>query len=222
MSKVKEYAKVIQLRKLGLSYNQIKLQVQVSKSTLSRWLKDLPLSKEQIDLLRGKNHQRIERYRESMKKRRETRLNQVYLESRKQLLPLSKKELLMAGLFLYLGEGNKSLKNSVSLNNTDPAVMKFYYYWLKKILKIPEGKIKVYMHLYGDMDIENELNYWSKLLKIPRSQFIRPYIKESLRSSIQQKGYGRGTCALVVHDARLKERIILGLKSILDHYGSVI
>ena len=222
MSKVKEYAKVIQLRKLGLSYNQIKLQVQVSKSTLSRWLKDLPLSKEQIDLLRGKNHQRIERYRESMKKRRETRLNQVYLESRKQLLPLSKKELLMAGLFLYLGEGNKSLKNSVSLNNTDPAVMKFYYYWLKKILKIPEGKIKVYMHLYGDMDIENELNYWSKLLKIPRSQFIRPYIKESLRSSIQQKGYGHGTCALVVHDTRLKERIILGLKSILDHYGSVI
>lgn len=222
MSKVKEYTRVIQLRKLGLSYNQIKLQVRVSKSTLSRWLKDLPLSKEQIDLLRGKNHQRIERYRESMKKRRETRLNQVYLESRKQLLPLSKKELLMAGLFLYLGEGNKGLKNAVSVNNTDPAVMKFYYYWLKKILKIPGDKIRVYMHLYKDMNIEEELNYWSKWLKIPRSQFIRPYIKESLRSSIQQKGYGHGTCALVVHDTRLKERIILGLKSILDHYGSVI
>jgi len=220
MSKVKEHATVLQLRKLGLSYNQIKLKVRVSKSTLSRWLKDLPLSKDQINSLRGKSHSRIEKYRESMKKRRETRLKQVYFESRKQLLPLSKKELLMAGLFLYLGEGNKSLKKAVSVNNTDPAVMKFYFYWLTKVLNVPTHSIKVYVHLYKDMNIEEELSRWSDLLKIPQTQFMKPYIKDSMRSSVQQKGYGHGTCALVVHDVRLKEKIILSLKSILDHYSS--
>ena len=81
----------------------------------------------------------------------------------------------------------------------------------------------MYLHLYSDMDIEIEKDFWSKELNIPLSQFTNPYIKKSTRKGVFHKGFGHGTCALYVFDARLKERIELGIKAIADHYyGKVV
>jgi len=48
-SKLKQIA--IELRKEGLSYGEIKKEVNVSKSTLSLWLKTVPLTPEQRERL---------------------------------------------------------------------------------------------------------------------------------------------------------------------------
>lgn len=77
------------------------------------------------------------------------------------------------------------------------------------------------VHLYDDMDKEESLNYWSRELKIPRSQFSRPYIKKSKRENIDQKGHGHGTCNLVFCDVRLKERMMMGIKAIADRYAEL-
>lgn len=48
MTKILEKQKAINLRKKGYSYSQIKEELGTSKSTLSAWLCDMPLSKERI------------------------------------------------------------------------------------------------------------------------------------------------------------------------------
>ncbi|PIS15238.1 hypothetical protein COT63_01025 [Candidatus Shapirobacteria bacterium CG09_land_8_20_14_0_10_38_17] len=219
MAKLKEHQKAIKLRKQGKSYSQIKKELNVSKSTLSLWLRGYPLSEERVRTLRDLSGVRIEKFRKTMQAKKDKRLAVCYDEEKKKLLPLSWKELLLAGLFLYWGEGVKSLTSSVSLNNTDPEIVKFFTYWLTKILRIPKGKIKIYVHLYQDMNIKRELDFWSKELNISRSQFAKPYIKKSKRENLTHKGFGHGTCGVCVGNVRLKERIIMSLKATADYYN---
>jgi len=43
-SKSEQYQKAVELRRNGWSYKEIQKNVKVAKSTLSYWLKDIPLS----------------------------------------------------------------------------------------------------------------------------------------------------------------------------------
>ena len=77
----------------------------ISKGTLSYWLRDYPLSRERINELRAWNERRIEKFRETMRRKKETRMATVYDNMKKEILPLNKRELFVAGLLLYAGEG---------------------------------------------------------------------------------------------------------------------
>ncbi|MCL5090887.1 MAG: helix-turn-helix domain-containing protein [Patescibacteria group bacterium] len=226
MTRFADRQEAIKLRKQGRTYSEIKKELGIPKSTLSDWLSGFYLTDEQIRLVQKRTQKNkelaIERYRITMRLKRETRLQEIYEIQKKISLPLSERELKIAGLFLYWGEGKKSLESSVSVSNTDPQILLFVLYWLTKIMKVPKLKIKVYLHLYDDMDIQKELNYWSQLLKISLSQFNNPYIKKSKREDIDQKGFGHGTCSLIVNNVRLKEKIIMAIKAMGEHYGGKI
>ncbi|PJA55155.1 hypothetical protein CO165_05080 [Candidatus Roizmanbacteria bacterium CG_4_9_14_3_um_filter_33_18] len=222
MTKINERRKVVELRKKGQTYSEIRKIVKVSKSTLSLWLKTYPLSDRQMERVKKIKYRAIEKFRETMKIKRKNRLEQYLNEAEQKLLPFSKKELLIAGLFLYWGEGNKASSHTISINNTDPNVLKFTKCWYLHALDIEEKNMKIYLHLYRDMNVIKEINYWSKQLHIPKSQFIRPYIKESKKSDIDQKGFGHGTCALVVHNTVIKEKILMGIQSVADYYSKKI
>ena len=218
MTKYLEKRRVIEFRKQGKSYSEIKKLVNVSKGSLSLWLRNVPLSDKQILGLKKKKEAAVERYRETMRLKREKKYKKYYENQKRKWLPLSQREEFMAGLFLYWGEGGKASRNTVSINNTDPSVVKFALYWITHSLKVPTGKVKVQVHLYNDMDVDKELEFWSMELGISRKQFVRPYIKETKRANIDQKGFGHGTCGLLVHNTVLKENVLMALKAISDAY----
>ncbi len=223
MARVIDRQKAIDLRKQGKTYGQIRQELGISKSTLSDWLSKYPLSERQLTLLgNNKKNSRqvaIEKTIIAKQKKHQSRIESAYKEQKKYWVFLSQKELEIAGLFLYWGEGNKRLNGSVFINNTDPSVLKFALYWYIKGLSVPKEKIKVDLHLYSDMNIQEEISFWSRTLKLPVSQFRKPYIKASTRVGIDQKGFGHGTCGLNVNDVLLKEKIIMGIKAISDYYA---
>lgn len=190
----------------------------ISKSTLSDWLSKYPLSAEQFALLENSRKQGrqlgIERTRYTKKLKREKRLAEYLKEAKKTILPLSKRELFLAGLFLYWGEGGKTERGLVSISNTDPSVLKFSLIWITEGLDIPKNKVRVLLHLYDDMIIDEVKDYWSKALNIPISQFTKPYIKKSKKTEMDYKGFGHGTCMLRICDTILKEKIIMGIRAI--------
>ena len=212
--------KAITLRKLGKTYGEIKVALGVPKSTLSGWLSNYPLTAEQIKILESNRYSRklaaVEKTTLIKLAKRKGRLQETYDKEEERLIPLTERELYLCGLFLYWGEGVKGMRTGVSLNNTDPQVVKFYYYWLTKVIGVKQEKIKVLVHLYNDMNVEESLSFWSNLLKVPRSQFIKPYIKKSSREGISQKGFGHGTCCIYVYNQYLKEKIMLGLGIIAE------
>jgi len=219
MARFKDRQKAIELRKGGLSYSQIKKKLKVSKGTLSYWLSDYPLSQKRIRELRDWNEKRIERCRETKRKKKEKRLNIFYREQKKIIFPLTKRELFLTGLFLYWGEGAKRFPTMLSISNTDPSVIRFFIVWLNKSWNISKSRLRIYLHLYKDMDVEKEIQFWSATLGVPREQFTKPYIKESSLGDINHKGgFGHGTCNVRVGDARLSEKNLMALKAISDHY----
>ncbi|MBI2035200.1 MAG: helix-turn-helix domain-containing protein [Candidatus Liptonbacteria bacterium] len=220
MAKFKEKALALKLRREGMSYSQIKSMLKISKSTLSYWLRDYPLSKDRIRELRDCNEVRIERYRETRRKTKEELLKKIYNEEKEKILPLAERDLFIAGLFLYWGEGSKTQDGQISVSNTDPVVIKMTLRWFQKVLLVPKEKIYIKLHLYQDMDISKESLFWSRLLQIPLSQFKNPYIKKSNREGITYKvGYGHGTCNLTVGNANLNKKVMMGLKVIRDYFN---
>jgi transposase-like protein len=219
MARKEEKQRAIKMRKTGMSYSQIKGALGISKSTLSGWLIDYPLTKERIRELRDCD-QKIEKCRETKRKKKEARLSIFYNQEKEKLFPINKKELYLAGLFLYWGEGSKNQSAAkLVISNTDPAMIKFFIFWLEKSLEVSKDKMKVQLHLYKDMIISKELDFWVKTLGFNKGQFTKPYIKNSLFSKINHKGgFRHGTCNLSIGDARLSERVLMALKSVNDYY----
>ncbi len=219
MARIEDHERAIFLRKQGKSYSQIKEILKIGKGTLSEWLRNYPLSKQRIRELRDWSAIRIEKFRETMQRKREARLIATYKTQQKRLLPLSKKEFFMAGLFLYWGEGTKYRMNHLMLANTNPGMINFFINWLRYFFYIPKNKIKIRLHLYTDMDRIKEVEYWSKTVGIQTSQFSPSYIKKTSFKRINHKGgFGHGTCTVGIHSVSLTEKVLMSIQAISDSY----
>jgi transcriptional regulator with XRE-family HTH domain len=222
MTYIDKRKKALELLKLGKSYSQIKSELGVSKSILSAWLKKYPLSKEKIHLLRDINETRIEKFRQTMKLKRETKLLNAYKEQKENIIPKIERELLLAGILLYWGEGSKTERGLISVSNTDPAVLKFTLLWIVKGLGVPKEKVRALLHIYDDMNIEEVMTFWSKTLGLPLNQFSKPYVKKSNRTDLDEKGYGYGTCNLRISSVEIKDNVMMAIKAIGDYSAKEI
>lgn len=211
MARRDDKVRAIALRKQGASYTMIQTKLKVSKSTLSGWLKDHPLSKKRIGELSWRNERRIERYRATMRKKREVGTALAYGRVSKRISTLSKRDMLIAGLFLYWGEGTKTSKGTLALSNNDPHVLLFFIEWIVQ-LGYSRDKLRVYVHLYADMDATREIRYWSRILRLPLTQFRKPYIKETKTTDITYKStYTHGTCNVIAYSSDIHEEVIESL-----------
>jgi len=209
MARIKDKSKAIGLRKKGMSYSQIKTKLGISKSTLSGWLNNMPLSEKRIRELRDFNPMRIERCRNTKMKKRQARLDFVYGKVAKDIRKLSKRELLIAGLFLYWAEGGKTGKYNVTFSNTDPRMIKFFIQWVISCFGVKKNKISFLLHLYKDMEIEKSIDFWVKRLGVKRRQFSKPYIKDSNLSGLTYRtGFGKGTCNVRIYSRDISEYVL--------------
>lgn len=212
-------SEAIRMRKEGASYSQIKEKLKVSKSSLSLWLHNMPLPEKRLRELRDWNAVRIERFRNTMRHKRESRWAEVRKRAASDIRKLNKREFLIAGLFLYWGEGAKTQLATTALSNTDPAMIRFFIRWLE-LLGVQRNRLKVYVHLYSDMDVRKELHYWSKSLDMPMCSFRKPYIKTSKRSNLSYKQkFSHGTCNLIYDNRDISEYVHMALDYIRSKFA---
>jgi len=222
MARRKDKEKVLKLRFAGKSYAEIKKITGISKSTLSGWLHKFPLSPEQMKKVRDFNPRRIERFRDTMRRKREQKIGIAYNLVTKDIKFLTKREKFIAGFFLYWGEGGKTGRANVSLSNTDPAMPRFFIEWLS-LLGVPKEKIRVRLQLYSDMDVKKEVQFWVKKLSIPKKQFRKPHIKKSEKKGIGHRGgHGHGTCNIIYGSQPTSDYILMGLQYLREAYGEKI
>jgi transcriptional regulator with XRE-family HTH domain len=208
--------KALVMRKAGMSYSQIKEKLGVSKSTLSGWLYNMPLSEERIRALRDFSPIRIEKYRNTMRAKREAKNQIAYQNIKERIGAISDREFLIAGLFLYWAEGSKTKTFSIALTNTNPKMLVLFIRWLK-FFDVPKSKLKVHLHLYSDMNIKKKINFWSETLNIPITQFRKPYIKKTTLSSITYtNGFGQGTCSVILENGAVSIQVMMGIQYIQD------
>lgn len=216
MADFKRKHKAIVLRKKGYSYSQIKAKLGLSKGTLSEWLRPFPLSPERIKELNANSPIRIEKYRNTMARKRQLKLDNAFQIAKKDIGDFTKRELFIFGFVLYWAEGAKTRVSSVALGNTDPAMLKFFIKWLK-LLGVPKDKLTIKLHLYKDMNKKKTISFWCKILNVKSSQFIKPYVKDSKTTDLSYKnGFGHGTCNIVYDNAEISRYVLMGMKYLIE------
>lgn len=217
MAKRPEKEKAITLRKQGCSYSQIKQRVNVSKGTLSVWLRDMPLSQSRINELRASSPQRIERFRNTMAKKKSQRRERVYKKVAYDIENCTIPEFL-AGFYLYWGEGTKTAEYTISFTNSDPAMVRCFLEWMS-LLDGSCDKYKIKLHLYRDQDEDQLKIFWSRVTGIPLEHFYKTYIKNSFSYRKTYKGmFSHGTCVVVYHDRDTYEYIMAGIEYLRSKY----
>ena len=124
----------------------------------------------------------------------------------KKNLTQKEKGLLLTGLMLYWAEGTKKNRFLVSLGNLDSRMIKLFLEFLRKICRVDEGRIKLYVRLYKDFNKEEAQSYWANCLNIPKSQ-VHVYSHIDVRSNPKKQWSKNGIASLQFASTKLKQWI---------------
>jgi hypothetical protein len=97
---------------------------------------------------------------------------------KKHALTALEKEIYLAGLMLYWGEGTKSGMYTVDFTNSDKRMVLIFLRMLREIFQIKEERLRVLLYCYANQNFDSLIRYWSRCLKIPKAQFLKPYIRQ--------------------------------------------
>lgn len=199
----KEKARV--LRKRGYSINQIVKETGFSKASISLWVRDIVLTKNQKKKIseRGRSVESIEKRRINRLSNEKNKRQVIIDNAKKDFTNISIEQLKLIGIILYLGEGGKTSRGMVRLANSDPMVIKMMMKFFRKVCNVPEDKFRASIHTFAHADVEKTEKYWAKISGIPPSQFFKTYIKPSSASLQKRNTLPFGTFDIYVCDTKL-------------------
>ncbi|MDD4531023.1 MAG: helix-turn-helix domain containing protein [Candidatus Gracilibacteria bacterium] len=217
----------IKLRKQGKSYSQISGELNVPKSTLSVWLKDVKISLEAKNKIQERiKSTSLEKLIERNKNRpkiieiQHNKLREAAkIESKKYL----KDPLFIAGLSLYWGEGYKrgaegSKWKSIDFTNSDSEMIQVMVKFFVKFFKITPKEMRAQIMLHDSSKTTITINYWSKITGIPAENFIKTCHSISSASKLRvAKKLEFGTIHLRINDVKMFFRLIGWMDGLKSH-----
>lgn len=188
--------RALEYRKKGYSYNMISQRLGLAKSTLSGWLSDIPYKPNQEVLRRIQAGPSKSAQRSHAKRMEETKMAKEF--ARKELGTLTKRDLWMIGIGLYIGEGSKSY-DQVRIVNSNPEIVRLSIKWLTQICRVPTTHISLRIHAYPDNDPKKALQYWIKVTRLPRGQFKKILVDKRVgKMAIKNRKLPHGTLHITV------------------------
>ncbi len=200
-------------REEGLSYNEIAARTGLSKSTLSHWLRDVPLQPELVARLK----QRLRANRASFAERAWTVNRQRYASARAaayeggaqvaQMVPDEGGVHELALAMLYLGEGSKS-GNRVQLASTDANTIHYFIHALTYLYGISPARLSYRLNLVEAARSQEEALkvWWCEKAGCNIERFAKSqYDPRSTATSITEDYHG--VCTVTCHDTYLQERL---------------
>lgn len=199
------------LRKQGLSVREIAVRIKCAKSSVSGWIRDIPLTGEQIERLKAnqdKGRAKAANHPNSPK--------QVWARIRNSITEAAIKEipkkysprlLKILGSALYWAEGNKAIVNMVGFSNSDPGMITLMMKFFRETCKVTETKFRGAVHIHPHLDKEKAEKFWSKISGITLNQFHKTQFGVSKASKHKKDTLPLGTFSIVICDTRLQSRI---------------
>lgn len=215
--KFQEKIIAIKLRKAGFSYLKIFKKVRVSKSTLSRWLRDIELTTKQREkLLKGREKSRCAGAKAQQIKRIK-RTEEIMIAGKKEFYLLIKNPLFLSGLSLYWAEGDKNRSEKVKFTNSDETMIILMMNWFRKICNVPEEKFRISLHTHDLYSNPSVKHYWAKITNVSKKQFHKIYVKKSTLRQRKNVLYN-GTCAITINNKNLFRKIMGWRLGLLDYF----
>ncbi|PIR88727.1 MAG: hypothetical protein COU09_00645 [Candidatus Harrisonbacteria bacterium CG10_big_fil_rev_8_21_14_0_10_44_23] len=216
VAKFLEKQKAIILRKKGASISKIARELGVSKGSVSIWCRSIHLTKRQEENIRLKmiraGHAGRMKGAYIQRLGRIERMRRFALEGRSMVGDVSKRDLLMLGIGLYISEGGKRDSRAV-ISNSDFKVHKLAMRWFES-MGVKNEDFSGHINLNeryrrSDLAIKKE---WSKLLRVELSRIKKTvFIKTPHKKKYAKRGSYRGVFQLRVAKSANLQYKILGL-----------
>lgn len=177
--------RALKLRLAGRSYNEIRAVLDVPKSTLSGWFKDVVLSETAQSRLASRANlgtvALIKRNKMQTYKA-EQRARSIGISAKQKIPALTKRDVLIIGAVLYWAEGYKRLKikdgrermdHTISFVNSDAEMISFFVRFLREILNVPSERIRLSMRLYAHINEDDARIHWMRATSLSRERFFK-------------------------------------------------
>jgi transcriptional regulator with XRE-family HTH domain len=208
--KVIEQERARELRAQAWTLNEIAAELAVSKSSVSLWARGVAFDEAARARRAGANRNLGARQRgpNALARRRQDEIDCLLAEGRETIGRLSDRELLVAGVALYAGEGGKT-DGVVNFANCDPRMIGLFCRWFRHFFEPDESRLRLFLYLHQGLDLDGASDYWSALTCIPRSQFGKAY-RAAPDPSIRRSKHPMG-CPRVSYSCSRTHRAVMGL-----------
>ena len=219
--KLKLKQEAIKLRENGFSVKTIQRKLQVSMSSVSLWVRDVKLTQEQIRKLylskrTGALRGCIVAAMNKTKKREESTIRLVE-EGKKEVGNVSRRDRFIAGVLMYFSEGSKT-GHSVVFSNSDYRAIEFMAGWFREFCNVPEEKFRCYLYIHDNLDEANAKKFWSRIMKLPLTQFKKSYIVKNNPKRFRKAKNINGVLRISISDVNLHRKIMGWIEGIFDPF----
>ena len=220
---VEEQNRARDLRARGWTLGEICEELGVSKSSASLWCREVEI--DQAELARRRAVRGLAGYEgarrrgpNKLQRAKQAEIEEMRVAGIARLGRLSERDLLVAGLALYAGEGAKT-DGSVKFANSDPRMILFFVTWLRTCFDITESRLRMRLYLHEGLDLHAATIFWSVLTDIPVTQFTKPY-RAVADPSIRRSKHPMG-CPSVAYACSRTHRSVMGMiDALLSFDGS--
>ncbi|MEN8114767.1 MAG: hypothetical protein ABFS21_10310 [Actinomycetota bacterium] len=209
------------LRRLGLTYGEIREIIPVPKGTLSHWCRGIDLTADQIVAIYQRSSPGS---RSGIPVDTQWRRRQEIEEIRRTATAFAEEHLddsrFVAGVVLYWGEGAKT-RNRCSLTNADPAALRMFIAWVRTYLD-PSAEFTLSIHLHEGNNETTARSYWRRETALPDASFTKTYIKP--RGTGHRKNHlPHGICRVRVRNpADHWNRIEAWIAVVREYFGPLL
>ncbi|HZZ99713.1 MAG TPA: hypothetical protein VFK07_03330 [Candidatus Paceibacterota bacterium] len=170
----------IDMRKRGFSYSEISEKLFVPKSTLSLWLREVPIEEEHLQKLRDRKLEALRSGSRERLARVAASIEELKNQSAESVKEISKRELWLMGIVLYWRErfSSDDVRKGVQFSSSDPALAKLFLLWLAEVGGIREEEIISDVFLSEDDDRNKVLKHWAEVVGKPSHVYVQKSSKK--------------------------------------------
>jgi transcriptional regulator with XRE-family HTH domain len=174
-------AKARELRTQGLSYEEIVAALRVSKSSVSLWVRDLPVPPRLSCAERARRAaEGVRRYWAAQLKVNEARRAAARAAAGAEIGELTDREVVIAGAIAYWCEGAKNKPgrraDRVIFTNSDPGLVRFFLRFLDAT-GTPRTDATFRVCIHESADVESAQRFWLGITGASPDQFRTPTLK---------------------------------------------
>lgn len=216
--KLKEKEFAIRLRRKGKTMNEIAAEVGVAKSSVSLWVRNLPLSPKAQSRIASLQ---TEGQKASIKAHFEqTRKNLLVpreeAEEIVKRITLTPDIAFLSCALLYWCEGAKD-KNDTTFrfSNSDPQMVRAFMALMRQAFILDERKFRIRMHLHEYHDEQRQKKFWSDVTGLSVQHFSKTFWKPHSGKSI--KIAYPGCVHIDYYDVRIARKIYAMARAFLEN-----
>lgn len=208
-----KYSQAVQFRKRGFTLEEIGKICEVSKSTVSKWLKNKAFSTDVTKInqqrARQENGKRLKLVQKSRTLERTKRYQEAERSAVTEYKHYKNNSLFIAGLILYQCNGDLADARTIRFSSVQNPPHKIFISFCREFLGVQIKDTRFQLVLSSNHSEEACMRKWKRITGLPYSQFHKT---QYLQTKPKKKPLHSGVGSTIIGNTVLKRKLLVWLK----------